>query len=118
MKLFAITAALAASLMLGSAAAQTQSASQTLARLFADERAAVYRADPMTATYAGVHDYDDRLASVTPQAQAAQAAADRGFVQRLHAIDRTALSTQEQVSYDLFDFMVGERVRFAQYNEW
>lgn len=118
MKLVAITAALAASLMLGSAAAQTQSASQTLTGLFADERAAVYRADPMSATYAGVHDYDDRLASVTPQAQAAQAAADRGFVQRLHAIDRTALSAQEQVSYDLFDFMVGERVRFAQYNEW
>src|SRR6185295_15542213 len=61
---------------------------------------------------------DDRLASVTPQAQAAQAAADRGFIRRLHAIDRNALAAQEQVSYDLFDFMVGERVRFAQYNEW
>src|ERR1044071_8286675 len=116
MKLVAIAAALAASLMLGSAAAQTQSTSQTLARLFADERAAVYRADPMSATYAGVHDYDDRLGSVTPQAQAAQAAADQGFIMRLHAIDRAGLTAQEQVSYDLFDFMVGQRVRFAQYN--
>src|SRR5689334_5383848 len=93
--------------------AQAQSASETLARLFADERAEVYRADPMTATYAGVHDYDDRLASVTPQAQAEQLAADQGFIARLHAIDRGALTAQEQVSYDLFDFMVGQRVAFA-----
>src|SRR4051794_15776407 len=118
MKLVAVAAALAVSLMLGSAGAQTQTAGQVLARLFAEERAEVYRADPMSATYAGVHDYDDRLGSVTPQAQAAQAAADRGFIQRLHTIDRNALTPQEQVSYDLFDFMVGQRVRFAQYNEW
>ncbi|MBS0386568.1 MAG: DUF885 family protein, partial [Proteobacteria bacterium] len=114
-----ITAALALTASMALAPmAHAQSASAALARLFADERAAVYRADPTSATYAGVHNYDDRLPSVTPQTQAAQLAADRGFVQRLYAIDRTALSAQEQVSYDLFDFMVGERVRFAPYNEW
>ncbi|MFZ2031532.1 MAG: DUF885 family protein, partial [Vitreimonas sp.] len=117
MKLVFTALTLAASVALAPMAS-AQSASATLTRLFADERAEVYRADPLSATYAGVHDYDDRLASVTPQAQAAQAAADRGFIQRLHAIDRNALTAQEQISYDLFDFMVGERVRFAQYNEW
>ena len=114
----AFAAALAASLMLGSAAAQTQSASQALSRLFADERAEVYRADPLSATYEGVHTFDDHLASVTPAEYARQLEANRGFIARLHAVDRNALSAQEQVSYDLFDFMVGQRVTFARYNEW
>ena len=29
-----------------------------------------------------------------------------------------SLSHQEQVSYDLFEFMVGQRVRLARYNDW
>jgi uncharacterized protein (DUF885 family) len=117
MKLVVAALGLVLSMMLAPAA-HAQTASATLSRLFADERAAVYRNDPIAATYAGVHDYDDRLGSVTPQAQAAQLAADRGFIQRLHAIDRVALTAQEQVSYDLFDFMVGQRVAFAPYKEW
>jgi uncharacterized protein (DUF885 family) len=112
-------AALAASVMVAaSASAQNPPQGAALNQLFADERAEIYRADPLSATYAGVHDYDNRLPSVTPAVQAAQLAADRGFIQRLHAIDRSALSAQEQVSYDLFDFMVGERITLARYNEW
>lgn len=117
MKLALFGAALAAGLMLAPTA-YAQSASETLAQLFVDERAEVYRADPLAATYDGVHDYDNRLASVTPAEYARQAQANQSFVTRLHAIDRNALTAQEQVSYDLFDFMVGERVRFARYNEW
>src|ERR1700753_1153135 len=106
MKFLLTAAALAASLMFAAdVSAQSTSPSATLSQLFADERAEVYRADPLSATYAGIHDYDDRLPSVTPAAQAAQLAADRGFIQRLHAIDRSTLSAQEQVSYDLFEFM-------------
>jgi uncharacterized protein (DUF885 family) len=98
--------------------ANAQSASDTLSQLFADERTEVYRADPLAATYDGIHDFDNRLASVTPAEYARQLGVNQGFVTRLHAIDRHALTAQEQVSYDLFDFMVSERVRFAQYNEW
>ncbi len=89
-----------------------------LARLFADERAFVYREDPLSATGAGIHDYDDRLPSVTPEANARQLRENQSFLTRLHAINRAQLSHQEQVSYDLFDFMVGQRVRLAGYNEW
>lgn len=96
--------------------AQTPSAD--LARLFADERAFVYREDPLSATNAGIHDYDDRLPSVTPETNARQARENQAFLTRLQAIDRAQLSHQEQVSYDLFAFMVGERVRFARYNDW
>jgi len=99
-----------------STAAQTASAD--LARLFSDERAFVYREDPLSATNAGVHDYDDRLPSVTPEANARQTRENQAFLTRLNAIDRAALSHQEQVSYDLFAFMVGQRVRLARYNDW
>lgn len=100
------------------APAAAQTASADLARLFADERAFVYREDPLSATSAGIHDYDDRLASVTPQTQARQARENETFLNRLRSIDRAQLSHQEQVSYDLFEFMIGQRVRFARYDDW
>ena len=93
-------------------------ASKALAKLFADERAFVWREDPLTATGDGVRDYDDRLPSVTPAAQARRLKADEAFVKRLHAIKRTRLSHQEQVSYDLFAFMVSSRVSLARHKEW
>ncbi|MFN3465531.1 MAG: DUF885 family protein, partial [Terricaulis sp.] len=70
------------------------------------------------ATSAGVHDYDDRLASVTPQTQARQARENEAFLNRLRSIDRAQLLHQEQVSYDLFEFMIGQRVRLARYDDW
>jgi uncharacterized protein (DUF885 family) len=98
--------------------ALAQTASADLTRLFADERAFVYREDPLSATNAGIHDYDDRLPSVTPETNVRQVRENQAFLTRLQAIDRAQLSHQEQVSYDLFAFMVGERVRFARYNDW
>jgi uncharacterized protein (DUF885 family) len=111
--LFALAAALAFS-----PGALAQAPGQDLARLFEDERAFVWREDPLAATYDGVRDYDDRLASVTPADHERRLREDRAFLDRLHAIDRTALTHQEQVSYDLFEFMVGQRVRLARYDEW
>ncbi|MEZ5957444.1 MAG: DUF885 domain-containing protein [Hyphomonadaceae bacterium] len=115
MKRLVLTAVLAASLVTPAVA---QTASVNLARLFEDERAFVYREDPLSATSAGIHDYDDRLPSVTPETQARQTRENEAFLTRLRAIDRTQLTHQEQVSYDLFEFMVGQRVRLARYNDW
>lgn len=115
MKRLVWAAVLAASLV---APANAQTASDNLARLFADERAFVYREDPLSATSAGIHDYDDRLPSVTPETQARQTRENEAFMARLRSIDRAQLTHQEQVSYDLFDFMVGQRVRLARYNDW
>ena len=89
-----------------------------LDQLFADERAMTWREDPLAATNDGVHDFDDRLPSVTPADQARHLEADRELIRRLHAIDRGALAEFDTVSYDLFDFMVGERIQLAQYREW
>ena len=93
-------------------------AASALQKLFADERAFVWREDPLSATYDGVHDYDDRLPAVTPADQAHRLDADRAFLQRLAAIDRPQLSNFDQVSYDLFEFMVSQRVVLAGYREW
>jgi uncharacterized protein (DUF885 family) len=90
----------------------------TLEQLFADERAFTWREDPLAATNDGMHDYDDRLPAVTPADQSRRLEADRGFLDRLQAIDRGALSNFDAVSYDLFEFMVSQRIALAQYREW
>jgi uncharacterized protein (DUF885 family) len=112
-----VLAALASAMMV-SLPVQAQTPGADLARLFDDERAFVWREDPLAATGDGMRDYDDRLPSVTPQAYARRLEADQAFLSRLHAIDRRALSAQESVSYDLFDFMVGQRAHLARYNDW
>jgi uncharacterized protein (DUF885 family) len=89
-----------------------------LARLFDDERAFLWREDPLLASADGVHTFDDRLPSVTPVAQQRRLRADKEFVRRLHAIERGKLNVQDRVSYDLFEFMLSQRVRLARYKEW
>src|SRR5262245_53757502 len=88
-----------------SASAQTTGASAALTQLFEDERAFTWREDPLSATGDGVHDYDNRLPSVTPADYARQTTQNQAFLTRLNAIDRAQLPHQEQVSYDLFAFM-------------
>src|SRR5688572_30973945 len=105
----------------GVLAAQAGGASDAkteLDRLFADERAFTWRADPLAATYDGVHDFDDRLPRVTPADQARRLETDRGFIERLRGIDRSALSAFDAVSHELFDFMVTQRITLARYREW
>ena len=89
-----------------------------LRQLFADERAAYYRDEPLAATSEGRHDYDDRLPSVTPESQARRLNADRLLLKRLEAIDLAGLSTQERVSAGLFKFMVEQRVLLGQHRDW
>ena len=105
----------------GLLAAQGSSASDAkaeLEKLFADERAFTWREDPLAATNDGVHEFDGRLPSVTPADQARRLEADRGFLRRLRQIDRGALSDFDAVSYDLFEFMVDQRVMLGKYREW
>lgn len=118
MRLPLFVAAFGLAMAMTTVSAVAAPASKALAKLFADERAFVWREDPLTATGDGVRDYDDRLPSVTPAAQARRLKADEAFVKRLHAIKRTRLSHQEQVSYDLFAFMVSSRVSLARHKEW
>jgi uncharacterized protein (DUF885 family) len=58
--------------------------------------------DPTFATTVGRHEYDDRLPSVTPEDLARRAAAAKGFLAELAAIDRSRLSGDDAVNYDIF----------------
>ena len=94
------------------------SAAKTLAELLDDERAFTWREDPLAATGDGVRTYDDRLPTVTPEAQARRLAADENFLHRLRGIDRAKLDAQQRISYDVFEFMVANRVVLARHQEW
>jgi len=110
-----------AGVLLGIAAAQATWAADAqgeLVQLFADERTFTWREDPLAATADGVRSHDDRLPGVTPADQARRLAADREFLARLEAIDRSALTAFDAVSYDLFGFMVSQRIALGQYREW
>jgi uncharacterized protein (DUF885 family) len=78
----------------------------------------MWRADPLAASADGNHAFDDRLPSVTPDAQERRLRADRQFLLRLHAIQRDQLDARGRISYDLFEFMVSQRVTLARYREW
>src|SRR5262249_45891790 len=93
-------------------------ASKTLFELFTEEQAFTWKEDPLTASYQGQRSYDDRLASSLPADFERRATADAAFLERLHAIDRAQLTGEDQVSYDLFDFILTYRVKFAAYKEW
>ncbi len=103
---------------LATSPAGAQSPGKLLAKLFDDERNFLWREDPLSASAEGVHTFDDRLPSVTPAAQRRRLTADRQFLRRLHAIERSKLSAQDQVSYDLFEFMLSQRVTLARHKEW
>jgi uncharacterized protein (DUF885 family) len=98
-------------------AAETDAAA-ALHRLFDEEQAFTWREDPLTASYDGVRDYDDRLPSDTPADFERRAAAYAQFLERLHAIDPARLSEQDRISYELFEFVLTWRVKFAAYREW
>ncbi len=100
------------------ARAEAADATAALHQLFNDEQQTGYRECPICATFAGVHEYDDRLSRETPADQARRDTENKEFLSRLHAIDRAKLNQTDQLSYDMFDFMVTSRVRMAPYREW
>ena len=93
-------------------------ANRTLLQLFTDEQAFTWKEEPLRASYEGQRAYDDRLESNLPEDFERRAVAYARFLERLRAIDRAQLSSQDQVSYDLFDFVLTYRVKFAAYQEW
>ena len=96
--------------------ATAQTARDALHQLFADEWAHSLEQDPINATYAGEHRFNDLLPDVSPGAIARRLEADNGFLARLEAIDRVALTGQDRLSYDLFRFVVANRIQAAAFD--
>lgn len=95
-----------------------EATSEALHQLFTDEQSFTWKEHPLTASYEGQRAYDDRLEADLPADFQRRAEADATFLERLHAIHRAQLSGEDQISYDLFDFILTYRVKFASYNEW
>jgi len=67
--------------------------------------------DPLLATSAGDHRYDDRLPDVSPAALERQAQRRRGWLQRLRDIDRSTLATVDRINLDLLALRLDESNR-------
>lgn len=80
----------------------TDSASLQLKRLFADEFEFRLEEDPLFATSYGDHRFDDKLPTVSIADSERLVAEQRQFLNRLQTIDREALSSEEQVNYNIF----------------
>jgi uncharacterized protein (DUF885 family) len=93
-------------------------AAEALHQLFADEWSTRMRDDPLFATASDVHDYDDKLPSVTPADFTRRLQQDQDYQKRLSAISRDALSHEDQVNYDLFEFVLKHRLALAPFKQW
>jgi uncharacterized protein (DUF885 family) len=80
--------------------------SDHLHQLFEDAWEWRLQENPLFATSVGVHDYNDELPTVSVEAEQRRLKKERAFLKRLRAIDRSALSEEDRLNYDLF-----ERVR-------
>ena len=87
------------------AAAPVQSAHDRLFQIFKDDDEATLKLSPINGLYRGDLRYVDRfgdyISDVYYDALRAQAQA---MLDRLHAIDRTALDPTDQLAFDVFDF--------------
>jgi uncharacterized protein (DUF885 family) len=73
--------------------------------------------DPTFATGVGRHEYDDRLPSVAPEDLERRAAAAKGFLAELAAIDRGKLAGEDLVSYAIFRRQLENRVADYDFGE-
>lgn len=100
------------------AATAVSSASQALHQLFDDEWERGLRESPEGASYVGDKRYNDRWTDLSLEALRAREAADRQALERLRSIDRSALSEQDRLSYDVFEWQAERAVQRQKYNEW
>ncbi len=86
--------------------------------LLAMERALHYRENPGAALQAGRLEYAAKMPSVTPADYARQETQSRQFLKQLEDIDRAKLSSEDQLNYDLFGYVIKDRVTRAKYRAW
>lgn len=87
-----------------------QDAPKKLHTLFDEEWAWRLAEDPLFATSAGEHRYDDRLPSVSVPDEARRAADRRKFLSRLRAIPIQSLSESDRVSHAMFEWELADAI--------
>jgi uncharacterized protein (DUF885 family) len=89
---------------------ETRETSEELRRLFDEAWVFRLREDPLAATAVGVHEYDDRLPSVTPEDLRRRDDANRDFLRRLLLIDRAKLGSGDRISYEMFERQLRDEI--------
>lgn len=74
--------------------------------------------DPFMATGAGVFDFNDRAPSVSVKDQSRRAAEAKSYLERLDALDRSALPEDDRVNADLLRFILKHEVALAPYRSY
>lgn len=103
-------------LLVPAPAQAAEGATARLAALFEREWQRDLADDPLLATYRGDTRYDDRWPDLTPTALKARDAANARVLSDLAAISREALSTADQLNYDLFRIEYENRVAAAPFH--
>ena len=93
-------------------------ATEHLHQLFEDEWRHNMATHPLSATQKGISDFDHRMPSATPEFYAQQTVQDQAFLDRLQAIDPANLSVEDQLNYDLFKFVINNRVDEANFRSY
>ena len=106
----AVSLFFAASDRLSAATPGPEAATKSLHDLFDREWKWRLKESPEFATGVGVHEYDDKLSDLAPATLERETVETKAFLRDLAAIDRSALSGDEQVNYDIFQTQLQQRV--------
>ena len=97
-------------------AADAIDTSAALAALFDEHFEKSLELNPMRATRIGDHRFDDRMAITnSPEYRETRRTMDEEFLTRLLEIDRSGLSDQEKLSYDMFRILRERSLEGSQY---
>lgn len=93
-------------------------AEDDLAQLFADERAFFYATTPGARAPDSPAEFVTRYSKVAEHALLGEMAKNQKFLERLEGIERSALSSESQLNYDMFRYMLDRRLVFAKHKSW
>jgi len=95
-----------------------QTPAQTLHGLFDEAWAAEQEWDPLAATNRGNHDFNHRLPDVSPVAFQSRNQARTNYLRRLRAINRSQLSEEDRLNFDLFEFRLEQDLSEDAFQLW
>ena len=117
--LFSVAAQPGKSVAKAPATAATAAASAPLAALFATYSEEHARLFPLEATQQGDYRYNDQLPNDQTRAFRQQQRQSYGhYLAALHRMDRTRLTADDRVSYDVFDYLLTDQLAALRQNLW
>ena len=96
----------------------SNNATDQLHALFQKEWGFRMQESPMWATSLGINKYNDRLPSASPEDAQRRADYWRNILEELAAIDRSQLSDEDQVNYDLFKFILDDDIAQVEFESY